>query len=339
MKKNDIEDLFKKSFENYEAEVSPGVWKNVRIGIKWGSLALLFNILLKKIGTNVIIALLSSAAVVISTVAIMKKSDKDNDKTQSATNTTKIVPSAIVEKQAPVIDLNTKNQLNTIEQKEENKQTLSDNKIKADNNNEKTSLVAANTDEESSKKDNKKTGSVLAKSSKDPIASISASSVTGTAPLIIDLANKGIGKTNKWHFSDGKKGNTASNPVHVFETPGIYSVILTSINAEGKSAIDSIKVEVTVNPSLSSAPKKISPNGDGVNDVLSFNLTNIAKLSSKIFDKNGTIVYKSESTDAKWDGKDLQGKGAEEGLYFYTIIAEGVKGDKHESKGSIKLTR
>lgn len=329
MKKNDIEDLFKKSFENYEAEVNPSVWKNIRIGLKWGSLALFFNILLNKIGMNVIIALLSSAAIVISTVAIVNKSGNISDK-NSAT---------IVEKTIPVLASDSMNQLNNMEQKIQDKNTLSDDITKTTNRDQKTGLVSAKINTEATKKDNNNTEPVATKLSNKPIASIFANAIAGTAPLIVELSNKGIGKTNRWNYSDGKKSNSTSNPVHIFETPGVYSVILTSVNAEGKSAIDSIKVEVTVNSSLSSAPKKISPNGDGVNDVLSFNLANIAKLSSKIFDKNGAIVYKSESTDAKWEGKDLQGKDAEEGLYFYTIIAEGVKGDKHELKGSIKLTR
>jgi len=338
MKKNDIEDLFKKSLENYEADVSPSVWKNIRIGLKWGSLALFFNMLLNKIGTNVIIALLSSAAVVISTVAIINKSDNASDKTSSGTNITTKTPTTIVEKTGPVLASDSKNQLNNIEQKAQDKNTLLDDKAKTTNSDQKTGLVSAKINAESTKKDNNNSESVTTTLSNELIASISANPIVGTAPLIVELTNNGKGKTNKWNYSDGKKGNSASNPVHVFETPGVYSVILTSINGNGKSAIDSIKVEVTGNAS-SLVPKKISPNGDGVNDVLSFNLTNIAKLSSKIFDNNGTIVFKSESTNAKWDGKDLQGKDAEVGLYYYVIVAEGVTGEKHESKGAIKLTR
>ena len=127
--------------------------------------------------------------------------------------------------------------------------------------------------------------------------------------------------------------------MHVFETPGIYSVVLTSTNNKGQTAIDSIKVEVTGNSSISSIPKDFSPNGDGVLDVFVFQTKNIAAMSAKIFDKKGTVVYKSESTDAKWDGKDLQGKDAKEGIYFYIINAEGVDGKKYEPKGSINLAR
>jgi len=326
MKKDDIDDLFKKSFENYEAEVNPSVWKNIRIGLKWGGLALLFNTLLHKIGFSTIIAILSSA-VIISTIAILNKKSKTGGVTQNTKIETQLPP-AIIEKPASVLDTSQ-------EQKLETGKPLSD----ANNNNTQKTAVAANIIVESSKKDNKKIESVINKFSKEPIASISASPVGGTAPLIVDLSNTGSGKTNKWTYSDGKKDKSTTNPVHVFETPGIYSVILTSTNDKGETATDSIKVEVTGNSSVSSIPKDFSPNGDGVLDVFVFQTKNIAKMNAKIFDKKGTVVYKSESTDAKWDGKDLQGSDAIEGIYFYIINAEGVDGKKYEPKGSINLTR
>ncbi|MES2394937.1 MAG: PKD domain-containing protein, partial [Bacteroidota bacterium] len=267
MKKDDIDDLFKKSFENYEAEVNPSVWKNIRIGLKWGGLALLFNTLLHKIGFGTIIAILSSA-VIISTVAILNKKNKSDDVTQNTKIETQLPP-PIIEKPASVLDT-------TQEQKLENGKPLSE----GNSNNTQKTAAATNTIVESSKKDNKKIESVINKFSKEPIASISASPVGGTAPLIVDLSNTGSGKTNKWTYSDGKKDKSTSNPVHVFETPGIYSVILTSTNDKGETATDSIKVEVTGNSSISSIPKDFSPNGDGVLDVFVFQTKNIAKMNA-----------------------------------------------------------
>jgi gliding motility-associated-like protein len=332
MKKDDIEDLFKKSFENYEAEVSPGVWKNVRIGIKWGSLALLFSTLLNKIGVSTIIAILSSAAI-ITTIAVIKNKNNIPDKKSLSTVKVenKIASTPLVEKRIS-LDINT-NEPNKVDQKTENKI------LPLDNDDQKSELIAAKNSVETTKKDNKKIESVINKFSKEPIASISVSPVSGTAPLIVDLSNSGTGKTNNWIYGDGKKGKPESNPVHVFEAPGIYSIILTSTNSNGEIGLDSIKVEVTGGSSVSYIPKEFSPNGDGVLDVFVFQTKNIASMKAKIFDKKGTVVYESASTDAKWDGKDLQGKDAKVGIYFYIINAEGVDGKKYEPKGSINLTR
>ena len=64
-----------------------------------------------------------------------------------------------------------------------------------------------------------------------------------------------------------------------------------SKDAAGKTAIDSVKIEVKSNPSLSTAPLEFSPNGDGMMDKLAFGNPKItfAYLSVKIFDKEGKL--------------------------------------------------
>ena len=340
MKKDELEDLFKKSFENYEAEVRPGVWKNVRIGLKWGGLALLFNTILNKIGINTVIAILSSVVAVVSTVAVMTWKNHSAETKKTITEKTIQLPNTNVAPPA-ITTVDNKEQPSSLVVKQETAKAITNlNAIVKDANSEqKTKSQPAITTVESSKKDKKKIESVINKFSEEPIASISASPVGGTVPLIVNLINTGTGKENKWTFSDGKKANDASNPVHVFETPGVYSVILNSINSDGKTATDSIKIEVTGNSSITSIPKEFSPNGDGVVDVFILQSKNIKHMNAKIFDKKGIVVYQSEGIDARWDGSDLQGKPAKEGLYFYLINAEGVDGKKYEQKGSVNLKR
>ena len=50
MKKDNLEDLFKDSFENFEADVNPSVWKNVQTAMKGVGLGLLGKMLLNKLG-------------------------------------------------------------------------------------------------------------------------------------------------------------------------------------------------------------------------------------------------------------------------------------------------
>jgi gliding motility-associated-like protein len=170
------------------------------------------------------------------------------------------------------------------------------------------------------------------------VASISASPIGGTVPLIINLSNNGNAAVNKWDFGDGQK-ETGMNPVHVYDVPGVYTVRLTSTTAEGKTSVDSVKIEVTGNSSISSIPTSFSPNGDGVNDVLTFKSKFIANISSVIVDKKGHTVYSWDGIDFQWDGKDQKGVPAAEGTYFYIINAMGVDGKKFEQKGNIILTR
>ncbi|MGZ4077735.1 MAG: T9SS type B sorting domain-containing protein, partial [Bacteroidia bacterium] len=196
-----------------------------------------------------------------------------------------------------------------------------------------------NNDVVSNKNDKKQIQKTISELSGDRIASISSSCVGGAVPLIVNLSNSGNGKVNKWTFNDGTKPITGANPIKVFDTPGIYTIKLSSMNADGKSAVDSIKIEVTGNSSIHSTSGDFSPNGDGKQDDFSFNAENMVSMSVEVFDVNSNVVYRSESLYAKWDGKNLKGKPVKDGVYYYIQKAEGLDGKKYEQKGKINLTR
>jgi gliding motility-associated-like protein len=329
MKENDVDDLFKKSFENFEAKVKPSVWKNIKVALKWGGLGVVVKFILNKVGSNTVVAILSSAATVVSTIMVMNWSSNNSDKNKSIENQTKAI---IASKTVSNPEINS----TIAASKNANKNAAVVEEVKSDIFLEKTDIDAS---VESVKEDKQKIKSLIHSFSSQSIASISASPVGGSVPLIVNLENIGTGSSNKWTFSDGKKESNGSNPVHVFEAPGVYRVILTSINAEGKIAVDSIKIEVTGNSSISSIPTLFSPNGDGIADVFTFQSKNMINMEVEIFDKKGAIFYKWLGNDGKWDGKNLKGGKAKEGTYYYIITAEGVDGKKYEQKGTINLAR
>lgn len=302
--KNDIEDLFKKSFDNYEPEVRPKVWENVKIGLKWGSLGLFLNALMNKVGTTTLIALASTLVAVIGTVSYLNFT---GDKEQNPeANKTSVTPEVRPDS-------------NKSETAGANAVTLPE----AENN-----TMPADTKETESK----------AEPANESVATISVNTLTGTAPLIVDFANAGTGKTNKWIFSNSKKTSTSTNPVHVFENPGKYSVKLISTDASGKEDIDVITVEV-----VESTPiiYQFSPNGDNASDTLKLAPKGaVASIDAKIFDIDGTLIYKTDETKgAYWDGKDLQGKDLPKGNYYLTLNATTPKGKKVEQKGIVKLVK
>ena len=321
MKQNDnIEDLFKEKFENYEAEVSPTVWSNVKTALKGAGIGILFKTLINKIGTNTLVAVVSSAATVVSTILIMNwtgSSDKPvAEKPQPKSNE---VPVVINEEpkenliENPVIIPENKNvENNQSNQKTENIEKKGSVKIKANE--------------------------VIKDMNKKQVAFISSSTVAGPVPLIVNFENIGNGKINRWDFGDGKKEKNNSNPVHAYDIPGIYTVQLTSTSPDGIVAIDTVNIEVYGNSSLPSQPTVFSPNGDGLNDLFVFQTKDIIEMEATIVNENGKPVYNC-SIGCKWDGKDLNGKDVSVGKYFYMIKAKGVDGKKYERKGIINLTR
>ncbi|HSH67881.1 MAG TPA: gliding motility-associated C-terminal domain-containing protein [Bacteroidia bacterium] len=323
---NDLEDLFKESFSEFEADVNPSIWKNIQTGLKGAGIGVLIQTIFNKIGSTTLVAAVSSISAVIATILVMNFTNKPKS---IPTTNTKIDKTVLKPDKASVKEIKT---------------FLADGKANPAEKPETKKIVKEEPKEEikaveSVKKDKKKIQSVIKSLADQSIASISASPVAGTVPLIVNLANTGTGKINKWSFGDGQKQNNATNPVHVFENPGIYTIMLTSTSADGRVSVDSIKVEATGNSSIASIPASFSPNGDGVDDLFVFQSKNILNMEVVLFDKKGKIVYTWKGIDGRWDGKNQQGKQAQEGIYFYIITADGVDGKKYEQKGSIKLTR
>lgn len=303
MKNDDIEDLFKKSFDNYEPEVRSSVWKNIKVFLKWGGLAFFINTLINKIGlTTIVTVVVSLTAVVGGAIAYNWNDDK---------KTTLVVEQA----------LPTKDSINTVAttQAESTPAVTVANNSTEINGNEASATTVVKT---SNKND-------------ESIAAIQASTTNGTAPLIVDFSNAGKGKESKWIFGNDNQEIVNTNPVHVFDSEGTYKVLLTSRNADGGVDTDTLSIEVSgPNPKAIT----VSPNGDGVNDEFKLNIQKMASISSKIIDKNGKVVYQAAAA-GEWNGKDLQGNELPAGFYYYTIQAEGLNGKQYNQKGIVNLKR
>ena len=334
-----MEDLFKKSFEDFEAEVSPSVWSNIKTGLKGVGLGFIGKAIINKIGTNTIVAIVSSVATVIGTVGVMHWTGNAVKNTGTATNENKSAVTPVEKPSvSPIIDIDIKPE--SVKTDKPSTETIADNQKPA------TTIVPVEQKMQETKvviqpfsKDKKKIQSVINAFSGEPVASIFASPIGGTVPLIVTLSNTGKGTVNRWKYNDGKKEDKGANPVHVFENPGIYTVVLTSTDAEGKTQIDSAKIEVTGNSSLSAVPRELTPNGDGLNDVFTFNGNNIVRMTGQVFDMKGNVVFECDKAGGRWDGTNKKGKDAEEGVYIYIQTAEGKDGKKYESKGRISLIR
>jgi len=332
MEKREIEDIFKDSFEDFEPEVNPSVWKNVQTGLKGAGLGVLAKTILNKIGANAVVAVVSSAIAVVSTVVVMNWTG--NSKGAGVAKKTLNPKKITVESPKPVPVEAIKNFLtdynNTSKAADKTDKKESPIPMLV-----KESLSATNLNP----KDKKKLESVINKYSGEQIASIFPSTVGGPVPLIVNLINNGTGKINKWSFNDGSKSITSTNPIKVFDVPGVYTISLLSTDANGKSAVDSVKIEVTGNSSMSAFSNEFSPDGDGINDVFVFNSKNIVNYSVVIFDKKGNTVYNYTGIDGKWNGTTLKGTKAKEGIYFYILSAIGADGKKYDQSGKIKLIR
>ncbi|WP_281503854.1 malectin domain-containing carbohydrate-binding protein, partial [Arenibacter sp. F26102] len=106
-----------------------------------------------------------------------------------------------------------------------------------------------------------------------PVAVLEADITSGDAPLTVSFTGSNstddTGVTDYlWNFKDGTLTETTADPVHIFNTPGIYEVELTV--SDGVLS-NSTTITITVNTPANQAPVVTNPGGqNGVEgDVLS----------------------------------------------------------------------
>ena len=76
-----------------------------------------------------------------------------------------------------------------------------------------------------------------------------------------------------------------------------------------------------------------------MNDVYSLDLINVKSITLTIMNRWGNVLVDSDDINFQWNGKLLNGKDAEEGVYFYSYKAVGIQNESLEGHGFIHLVR
>jgi len=87
-------------------------------------------------------------------------------------------------------------------------------------------------------------------------------------------------------------------------------------------------------------PNFISPNADGLNDDIKIRYNAIQSISKmRVFNRWGTLVFKSDDVDNnRWDGT-INGETANAGVYVYFIEYRCLNGDDVVQKGNITIIK
>jgi hypothetical protein len=96
-----------------------------------------------------------------------------------------------------------------------------------------------------------------------PVALAQANPISGSAPLIVSFDSSGSFDPDgdlplifDWDFDDGGSSQNAS-PVHTFESPGTFSVILTVTDSMGASSAAAVDVRVLDGPPAPTTPGQL----------------------------------------------------------------------------------
>lgn len=85
-------------------------------------------------------------------------------------------------------------------------------------------------------------------------------------------------------------------------------------------------------------PNFFSPNNDGNNDFFQLiSYQGISSLTCNITNQWGNLMVEFNSPDFAWDGTTQTGAQANDGVYYYHIVAQGIDGQIHNLQGFFHL--
>jgi len=173
----------------------------------------------------------------------------------------------------------------------------------------------------------------------------------GTAVVCVEFTNTSTGFSNPydpltdttffWHYGyQGEAWKISHDFFEIMDTcyysEGVYPVCLVAQNKNGCTDT-TCKDMIIWDPSILHPVNVFTPDGDGVNDVFTFEFVSqsIQTFNAIIVDRWGLTIAEITEITQGWDGTDKSGSQSTDGVYFYTYTAEGKNGEKFEGQGIV----
>ena len=141
-----------------------------------------------------------------------------------------------------------------------------------------------------------------------------------------------------YDFADGSNSNLV-NPMHSYATWGDFYVSQTVTNNFG--CPNTMNLLVRILPEFRFwIPNAFSPgNGDGMNDIFKPKVIGVTDYSFLIFNRWGEQIYKTNDTDAGWNGT-FKGKASPIDVYIWKCEFKNVVTKEYESHvGHVTIVR
>lgn len=164
-------------------------------------------------------------------------------------------------------------------------------------------------------------------------------------PTYIDDLNSNVSFFNNepgvfchYDFGDGDS-SIDCEAAHFYTDTGSYLVtlIVTSVNGCIDTSYRIIEVHKLFTLYI---PNAFSPNDDGRNDIFIIKGEGVVDIDLRIFNRRGTMVFKSNNINKTWNGKHMQNGGdVPDGVYVYEVTAKDSNRKKHNYKGTVTVIR
>jgi gliding motility-associated-like protein len=114
---------------------------------------------------------------------------------------------------------------------------------------------------------------------------------------------------------------------------GVYPLLIVDDN----NCVDTFDVVLPLCPHDSLfIPNIFTPNNDSDNDMFQIYNTGFRTLNCQIFNRWGNVVYEWNKTAGFWDG-EIDGRPAEDGVYYYVLEGERYSGEMVQRAGYFHL--
>lgn len=128
--------------------------------------------------------------------------------------------------------------------------------------------------------------------------------------------------TYEWQFGDGNV-SYEENPEHVYDTSGVFLVMLIAYNEPRYGCADTSYQYMEVDPLFTFyIPSGFTPDDDGLNDTWGpvGQSYEYESYNVQIFDRWGKLVWQTDNPDLQWDGKMRSSlKDVKQGMYVYVF--------------------
>jgi gliding motility-associated-like protein len=174
-----------------------------------------------------------------------------------------------------------------------------------------------------------------------PNAYASADVTTGNPGLVVNFDNFSTNATSyNWDFGNGASANVSNlnSQTATYGSVGSYLMVLTSSNG---ICSDTAMIQIDILPYPSPEihiPNVFTPNGDNANDEFFILTNNASALEVVILNRWGNVVHEINTIDGVWDG-DVNGKQADDGVYFFKYVVTGLNNEEIIGHGNITLIR
>ena len=139
-----------------------------------------------------------------------------------------------------------------------------------------------------------------------------------------------------WDFGDSKLSQE-KNPTHQYTSSGIFNVcqIVTNSRSCRDTICQPVEAIILI---LQDVPTAFTPNGDGVNDVFLVRGFGITKMTLRVFNRQGLLIFETNNQSIGWDGT-YKGVPQPMDAYAWTLELEYFSGEKIRRKGDVTLIR